>query len=133
VGVPQYHTGQVWALVRANLSFRLQTKQALHHSSYSVNKLISINASNFLSRLPLSLSLRTLYLSLLTLSQRLLVLLCIITIRILIPRVWHELVHVGIRNQVTFLWIVDLSIVSCISLQSTIEIVRTNILDDPLH
>ena len=104
--------GWVWVLVRANLSFRLQTKLALHHSSYPIDKLISIHASNFLSRLLLSLSLRTLYLSLLTLSQRLLELLCIITIRILVPRMWHELICADIRNQVISLCIVDLSIMS---------------------
>ena len=125
--------GRLWALVRANLSFRLQTKLALHHSNYPVDKLISIHAGSFLSRLPLSQSLRTLYLSLLILSRRLLELLSIITVRILIPRMWHGLVHAGIRNQVISLQIVDLSIVSCISLQSTIEIIRINILDDPLH
>ena len=124
VEVAQYHT---------NLSFRLQTELALHHSSYLIDKLISIHTSNFLSLLPLSLSLRTLYLSLLTLSQRLLQLLSIITIRILIPRMWHELICAGIRNQVISLQIVDLSIMSCISLQSTIEVIRINILNDPLH
>ena len=122
--------GQVWVLVRANLSFRLQTKLALHHSNYPIDEIISIHASNFSSRLPLSLSLRALHLNLLTLSQRLLSLdlrllklLRIIAIRILIPRVWHNLVCAGIRNQVISFWIVNLSIVSCISLQSTIEIV----------
>jgi hypothetical protein len=91
---------RVWALVRANMSFGFQNEVALYHSSYPVDKLISIHASNFLSRLPLSLSLRTLYLSLLILGRRLLELLCIITIRILIPRMRHELVRAGIRNQV---------------------------------
>ena len=60
--------GQVWVLVRANLSFRLQTKLALHHSNYPIDEIISIHASNFSSRLPLSLSLRALHLNLLTLS-----------------------------------------------------------------
>jgi hypothetical protein len=63
----------------------------------------------------------------------LLELLHIITVRILIPKVWHKLVRAGIRNQVISFWIVDLNIISCISLQSTIEVVRINILDDPLH
>ena len=86
------------------------------------------------------MSLRTLYLSLLTLSQRLLSLClkllelpCIITVRVLIPRIWQELIGAGIRNQVVPLWIVDLSIVSHVSLQSTIEVVRINIVDDPLY
>ena len=59
---------QVWVLVRANLSFRLKTKLALHHHSYSIDEFISIHVNDFLSRLPLSLSLRELYLNLLTLS-----------------------------------------------------------------
>ena len=132
--------GWVWALVRDNLSFRLKTKLALHHCSYSIDKLISIHASDFLCRLLLILSLRALYLNLLTLSQRLLSLnlrllelLHIITIRILIPKLWHKLICAGIRNQVISFWIADLSTMSCISLQSTIEVVRINILDDPLH
>ena len=95
--------GWVWALVRANLSFRLQTKLALHHSSYSVDKLFSIHAGNFLSRLPLSLSMRSLYLDLLILSRRLLELLCIITISVLIPRMRHKLICTSIRNQVASL------------------------------
>ena len=41
----------MWALVRANLSFRLQTELALHHSSYPINKLISIHASTILATL----------------------------------------------------------------------------------
>jgi hypothetical protein len=46
---------------------------------------------------------------------------------------WQKLVCAGIRNQMISLWIVDLSIVSYVSLQSTIEIIWINILDDPLH
>ena len=126
---------QVWVLVRANLSFRLKTKLALHHSGYSIDELISIHASDFLSQLPLSLSLRALYLTLLTLSQRLLPLdlRLLELLLIMIPRVWNKLICAGIRNQVISFWIVDLSIVSCIPLQSTIEVVGINILDDPLH
>ena len=41
----------------------------MHRSSDSIDELISIHANNFLSQLPLSLSLRALYLNLLTLSQ----------------------------------------------------------------
>jgi hypothetical protein len=126
-------SGRVWALVRANLSFRLQTKLALHHNSYPVGKLFSIHTSKFLSQLSLSLNLRSLYLHLLILSRRLLELLCIITIRVLIPRMWHKLICAGIRNQVVSLWIVDLGIVSCVSLQSTIEVVGINTPNDPLH
>ena len=48
-------------------------------------------------------------------------------------RMWHELICAGIKNQMVPLWIVDLSIMSHVSLQSTVEVVRINILDDPLH
>ena len=115
------------------MSFRFQTELALHHNSYPVDKLISVHACNFLSQLPLSLSLRSLYLDLLILSWRLLELSCIITVRVLIPRIWHELIGASTRNQVVPLWIVDLSIVSHIPLQSTIKVVRINIVDDPLY
>ena len=70
---------------------------------------------------------------LLSLGLKLLKLLCIITVRVLIPGMQHKLICIGIRNQVVSLWIVDLSIVSHVSLQLTIKVVRINILDDPLY
>ena len=63
---------RVWALVGANLPFGLQTKLALHHSNYPIGEFISIHANGFLSRLSLGQGLRSLCLSLLTLSLRLL-------------------------------------------------------------
>jgi len=62
----------VWELVGANLPFGLQTKLALHHSNYLVGEFVSIHANGFLSRLSLGLGFRSLCLSLLTLSLRLL-------------------------------------------------------------
>jgi len=99
-------------MVRANLILRLQTKLALYHCSYPVDQIINIHANNLLSRLTLDLSLRALYLKLLTLSLKLLSLnlrllslalkllklLCIIIIRILVPRMWQKLICAGIRN-----------------------------------
>jgi hypothetical protein len=76
----------------------------------------------------LSLNLR-----LLSLGLKLLKLLRIVAIGTLIPRVWHELIRAGIRNWMLPFWVVDLSIVSSISLQPTIEVVRTNIFGDPLY
>ena len=91
--------GQIQTLVGANLILRLQPKLALHHSYYPIDQLISVHASNLLPQLSLDLSLRVLYLKLLTLSLRSLELLCIIVIRVLVPRVWQKLICASIRNQ----------------------------------
>jgi hypothetical protein len=72
-------------------------------------------------------------LELVALGTKLLKLLWIIIVRILIPRTWQKFICAGIRNQVISLWVVDLSIVSCIALQLTIEIIWTDISNDPLH
>ena len=122
----------------------LQPKLILHHSYYPIDQFISVHASNLLSQLPLNLSLGAMYLQLLTLSLSLiplnlkllslgLKLLCIITVGILIPRMWQKFICAGIKNQVISLRVVDLSIMSSISLQPTIEIIWINILDDPLY
>ena len=90
--------GQIRMLVGATMILRLQPKLALHHSYYPIDQLISVHASNLLPQLSLDLSLRVLYLKLLTLSLRSLELLCIIVIRVLVPRVWQKLICAGIRN-----------------------------------
>ena len=72
-------------------------------------------------------------LNLLSLGLKLLKLLCIITIRVLVPRMQHKLIHAGIRNQMISFSVVDLSIMGCISLQLTVVIIWINIIDDPLH